>query len=133
MTLLMDTTATRLVRLHLADPDNGSPLLSDDDLHALYESVGGNTARTIAAALRVIAASEVLVSKKIRTQDLSTDGPAVAAELRAQAKWWDDKADAEDNDGDADGYVGYVPGTPTGHREAEEWRHTTGGGWQWWG
>ena len=133
MALLMDPTTTRLVRLHLADPDNGSPLLSNDDLHALYESVGGNKARTIAAALRVIAASEVLVSKKIRTQDLSTDGPAVAAELRAQAKWWDDKADAEDNDGDPDGYVGYVAGGPGPRAEGVEWRHTTGGGWQWWG
>ena len=131
MALLMDDTTLRLVRLNLADPDNGSPLLSNDDLHALYESVGGNQARTIAAALRVIAASEVLVSKKIRTQDLSTDGPAVAAELRAQAKWWDDKADAEDNDGDPDGYVGYVAGTAGTRAEGVEHRHTTGGGWQW--
>ena len=133
MALLMDDTTLRLVRLHLADPDNGSPLLSNNDLHALYESVDGNQARTIAAALRVIAASEVLVSKKIRTQDLSTDGPAVAAELRAQAKWWDDKADAEDNDGDPDGYVGYVACGPAPRAEGVEHRHTTGGGWQWWG
>lgn len=133
MALLMDDTTLRLVRLNLADPDNGSPLLSNDDLHALYTSVGGNQARTIAAALRVIAASEVLVSKKIRTQDLSTDGPAVAAELRAQAKWWDDKADAEDNDGTPDGYVGYVAGTAGTHVEGVEWRYSRGGGWQWWG
>ena len=47
-----------------------------------------------ADALETIAVSEVLVSKKIRTQDLTTDGPAVSAELRALAKRLRDAAQA---------------------------------------
>lgn len=38
-----------------------------------------------ADALDAIATTEVLLSKKLQTKDLSTDGPAVAAELRKQA------------------------------------------------
>ena len=41
--------------------------------------------RAAADALDAMATSELLASKKIRTQDLSTDGPAVAAELRKKA------------------------------------------------
>jgi hypothetical protein len=37
-------------------------------------------------ALLAIATNESLISKKIRTEDLSTDGPAVAAELRRTAE-----------------------------------------------
>ena len=82
--------------------------------------------RTVAAALRTIAASEVLVSKKIRTQDLQTDGPAVAAELRALAREWDAKADALEGVGE--GFIGYIPGpgAVTGRHEGEEAR-------AWWG
>ena len=83
--MFMDDQTETLLRLHIADPATaeGGPLLSYDDLFALYRGADGSLPRTVAAALRTIAASEVLVSKKIRTQDLQTDGPAVAAELRA--------------------------------------------------
>lgn len=85
----MATEDVTLVRLLIAD-NGAEQLLTDENLSALLD-LYGDVRRAAARALRVIAASEVLVSKKIRTQDLSTDGPAVAAELRAQA----DNLDAE--------------------------------------
>lgn len=84
----MATTEERaLVRLYIADLGTGDEqLLSDDQLNALVTANAGALRLAAADALEAIAASEVLVSKKIRTQDLSTDGPAVSAELRALAK-----------------------------------------------
>ena len=49
--------------------------------------------------------SEVLVGKKIRTQDLQTDGPAVSAELRALAARYRAEADGADPEaGTFDGF-----------------------------
>lgn len=73
------------VRLLIADTDPTEQLLTDDQLLGLLEMNAGNIRLSAAEALEIIAASEVLVSKKIRTQDLQTDGPAVSAELRALA------------------------------------------------
>ena len=57
---------------------------------------------------------------------LQTDGPAVAAELRALAREWDAKADALEGVGE--GFIGYIPGpgAVTGRHEGEEAR-------AWWG
>ena len=73
------------VRLLTADLDTDAPLVSDDYLQGYLALNGDNVLLAAADVLDAIATSEVLVAKKIRTQDLSTDGPAVAAELRAQA------------------------------------------------
>lgn len=80
------------VRLLIADlPKDGEAgcgtgtLLTDTQVEDLLDLSGGNVKRAAARALRTIATSEVLLSKKITQQDLSVDGPAVAAELRAQA------------------------------------------------
>lgn len=61
-------------------------LISDDQLQA-YIDINGDGALFGAAAdaLLAIATNEALVSKKIRTEDLTTDGPAVAGELRRTA------------------------------------------------
>ena len=111
-------TITR-IRLHIADPSGD--LLTDAEINAIYNANQGDTARSIADLLRVIAASELLISKKIRTQDLSTDGPAVAAELRAQAREWDRRAADEE---DVPVFTGYAaPAHARGGRlEAEEAR-----------
>ena len=71
----------RLLAADTADP----PLLADDQYEALLALEHGSARLAAAAALEMIAASEALVAKKVRTQDLSTDGPAVAAELRQLA------------------------------------------------
>lgn len=75
-----------LVRLYSADLGTGAEQLLTDDQVIVLLTANGEAVRLAAAdALEAIAASEVLVSKKIRTQDLTTDGPAVSAELRALA------------------------------------------------
>ena len=73
------------VRLLIADPGDTDPLLTDYQIETLLDLAGGSVHLAAAQALEAIAVSEVLVSKKIRTQSLSTDGPAVSAELRALA------------------------------------------------
>ena len=125
--MFMDDQTETLLRLHIADPatTEGGPLLSCDDLSALYRGESGSLPRTVAAALRTIAASEVLVSKKIQSQDLSTDGPAVSAELRALAREWDAKADALESAAADTGFIGYVS-TGQGVRYEGEERRT------WW-
>lgn len=77
-----------MVRLLIADLAENVPdrILTDDQL-GQFLTFNGDAVRLAAAdALDAIATSEVLVSKVIRTQDKSTDGAKVAAELRARAK-----------------------------------------------
>ena len=96
------------VRLLTADLDAENPVLSDDQYVKLLQLYKGDTRRAGARALRVMAASEVLISKVIKTQDLSTDGRAVSAELRALA----DQLDAEAVEADAaagGSYASYIP------------------------
>lgn len=83
----MATTAdVRLVRLWTADLSSGEDqLLTDQQYQDLIDANDGSLRLAAADALEVMATSEVLVSKKIRTQTLATDGPAVSAELRALA------------------------------------------------
>lgn len=90
-----------LVRLLAADTGL-DPLLTDFQIEDLLDLNGDDQRLAAADALDVIASSEALVSKKIRTQSLATDGPAVAASLRAHAaslRAQADSADADDEDG----------------------------------
>lgn len=106
--------------VRLLSADNGTvPLLTDDDVSALLTLYGGDTRRAAARALRTIAASEALVSKKIRTQDLSTDGPAVAAALMQMADVLDAEADSLAAAEDA-GWFEYISGA-SAHPEGTEW------------
>ncbi|VXA92505.1 hypothetical protein [Citricoccus sp. K5] len=117
------TTPVGLVRLNITDLDENAPLLSDDMITGLLVASDENVNRATARALRIIATSEVLVAKKIRTQDLSSDGPAVAAELRAQADEYDGHANTEDGEAS---FIGYVAPGLSGRHEAEEY-----GRWPW--
>lgn len=81
------------VRLLIPDTVEGDFLFEDPQITAFLAMEGGVVKRGAAAALEVVASSEVMVSKVIRTQDLSTDGAKVsdallkrAAELRRQAE-----------------------------------------------
>lgn len=87
------------VRLLIADTDPNALILTDDQITALLGlHADAEQAALLAAAdaLDAIATSEALLSKKIRTQDLSTDGPAVAAELRKHAAQLRDRAAGAD-------------------------------------
>lgn len=91
------TTSLGRVRLLAGDVDETNLLLTDEQITALL-AMDADVRSAAAQALDIIASSEALVSKKIRTQDLSTDGPAVAKELRAQAT--ELRRQAADGDGD---------------------------------
>lgn len=89
-------TAAGQVRLLIADVNEDDPLFTDAQLQGFLALEGDHVKRAAARALDVIAVSEVLVSKKIRTQDLQTDGPAVAKALREQALALRAEADADE-------------------------------------
>lgn len=91
---MTDEADVAYVRLLIADldADLDARLFLDDQL-ALFLERERDVHMAAAQALDTIATSEALISKKIRTQDLSTDGPAVAAELRARADELRNQAD----------------------------------------
>lgn len=80
------STNIGMVRLLTTDLDEVSPLFTDAQITAFLTLESGNVRLAAAQALDTMASSEALVSKKIRTQDLQTDGPAVAEELRKRAE-----------------------------------------------
>lgn len=87
-------------------------LIPDDQLNA-YLAINGSSLYAAAAdALLAIATNESLISKKIRTEDLQTDGPAVAGELRRTAEVFSqrakDAAELIDLDGSFE-VIDYVP------------------------
>lgn len=85
----------------LSDPANPTAaaayLFEDDHLQSFLTLAGEKPLIAASMALMTLATNEALVSKKIRTEDLSTDGPAVAAELRRLA----DSYRLQQNDVDA--------------------------------
>lgn len=83
--VLDPTTGVGLVRLLIPDTDVENLLFTDAHITAFLSLEGGVPKRAVAAALDTIASNEAMVGKVIKTQDLSTNGPAVAAELRARA------------------------------------------------
>lgn len=122
------TTPVGQVRLLIADVTEGAFLLGDEMLTG-YLALNGVPAdeasppswsvkRAAADALDAIATSEVLVSKAIKTLDLSTDGAKVAAELRAQAVARRKAADDEEAAAE-DGFFGVVEFHPYPSRGAE--------------
>lgn len=117
MAIDYSTNAGR-VRLLIPDTDEANLLLSDDQI-AAFLSMESSVKLAAAQALDVVASSEALVSKVIKTQDVSTDGAKVAAELRARAAGLRKQVDdgvGDDSVGlaivDFDphaGYLGYEP------------------------
>lgn len=105
------------VRALIADVDESNLLLSDTQISAYLSIEHGRVKRAAAQALDVIATSEVLISKVIRTLDLQTDGAKVAAELRARAASLREQDD-DDDTGEPwaidvipfDPYAAYRPG-----------------------
>lgn len=107
------------VRLLIADLNEASFLVSDDQLQG-YLALNRGARRAAAAVLDAMATSEVMVSKVIKTQDLSTDGAKVAAELRAQAAALRAQADAEDAAVSEDDFFAFVPFCDAERAEGEE-------------
>lgn len=91
------TTPEGQVRLIIGDTDPDDPWFSDDEIKGFLALAQDNPTLAAAKALRNMAVSEVLIAKKIRTQDLQTDGPAVGAALLAHAKALEDEVAGQDS------------------------------------
>ena len=80
-----------------ADPDAEAAYIFDDhQIQAFLVLYSNSVKRAAAQAKLVLATSETLISKVIRTDDLQTDGAKLGAELRAQAKDLRDQASEEE-------------------------------------
>lgn len=108
------STPVGRVRLYIPDLDPRALLFTDAQIEAFLEDEGSNRRRAAAFALEVASTNEAMVSKVIRTQDLSTDGPAVAAEMRARAAILRSQAAKADDDAAAQTAVGAFTIRPYG-------------------
>lgn len=80
----------------LQNPSNAdSYIFGDDQIQAFATLYSNNVKRAAAQAKLVLATSEALINKVIRTSDYTTDGAKLGAELRAQAKQLQDEADKD--------------------------------------
>lgn len=87
------------VRILIPDTEavfDGETLFSDADIDNYLALTSGNALRAAGFAVLAIANSEALISKIIKTQDLSTNGAAVADALRNNAKVLFDRADRDE-------------------------------------
>jgi hypothetical protein len=95
---MSDVDTVRLLIGDLLAPPG--QLFDDDQLQAFLDLETANIKRAAADALDAIATSEVLVSKVITSQDVSTDGAKVADALRKGAAALREQADLDDERGD---------------------------------
>lgn len=103
------------VRLLITDVDSTQPLFDDDQVDAFLGLEGDNVPRAAALALDTIASNESLVQKMTRLQDIQTNGPTVAADLRKHAAALRERADELDL---ADGFdIAEMVTGPFGARE----------------
>ena len=93
MTYDLSTDAGK-VRLIITDTDPVNVIFADAEIDAFLELNDG-ILLAAAMALDTIASNEVLVQKRIKLLDLSTDGPSEAKELRAHAESLRKQAEAE--------------------------------------
>jgi t-SNARE complex subunit (syntaxin) len=84
-------------------------LFSDSQIQALLSLYSDNVKRAAAQAKLILATSEALINKVIRTADYTTDGAKLGAELRAQAKALQDEAA---NDELTDSYETFIVSPP---------------------
>ena len=94
-TYLPATTDIGKVRLMIPDNDPVTYIFNDEEIETFLVLESGRK-RAVALALETMASNEAYVQKKIRLLDLATDGPAVAAELRARAAILREQATMDD-------------------------------------
>jgi hypothetical protein len=101
MTQILDfSNDVAKVRLLIADMDDTTQIFNDEAIQALIDmALDNNLKRAAGQALMSIAVNEVLVQKRIKILDLSTDGPAEAIQLRLMAKLLFDQAVEEETTG----------------------------------
>lgn len=121
------TTDRGMVRLHLSDTSDVTPLFTDAEIDAFLSREGSNVKRAAASAMLSMATNEVMVQKRIRILDLQTDGPAQAKELRETARLLRLEA-AEDEATAADGAFDFAElGLPPFGDRAKVWNEALRG------
>lgn len=96
------STTVGQVRLLIPDTeqleqgDAAEYIFTDAQIQAFLSLYSDDVKRAAAQAKLVLASSETLINKVIKTYDFSTDGAKLGAELRAQAKMLFDEADKDD-------------------------------------
>jgi hypothetical protein len=71
-------------------------IFNDSQIQAFLTLYSNNVKRAAAQAKLVLATSEALINKVIRTADYNTDGAKLGAELREQSKQLQAEADRDD-------------------------------------
>jgi len=95
-------TAIGQVRALTRDTRGPTTVFFQDDEITFYLTLNSDDVRRAAAEmLDVWASDEAMVTKVVTLLDVSTNGPAVAASLRAHANKLRELADAADLEGDA--------------------------------
>lgn len=89
------------------DPEAAPSYLFDDPtLERFIAFARGNSPKRAAAdACMALAGSELLILKKLTTEDLMTDGPNVAKEHRERAARYRREADEDDSEEDNSGFA----------------------------
>jgi hypothetical protein len=103
------STAIGQVRLLIPDVeqigDTPAYLFSDPQVQAFLSLYSDNVKRAAAQAKLVLATSEALINKVIKTYDFQTDGAKLGAELRAQAAELRSEADRDELDDSSDTFL----------------------------
>jgi hypothetical protein len=101
---------TPVGKVRLLLNDVASPwVFSNEEIDALLSLEGDSIKRAAAQAIDTNADNEVLASKVLRTQDLTTDGAKAADSLRKRAAALRAQADKDDAEGDDGAYFEIVP------------------------
>jgi hypothetical protein len=90
------TTDAGLIRLLIADTDEGTHVFSDAEIAAVYAANANSVKATSAQLLEALAANHAKLAIKVGRGDVDEDLTKVASELRAQAALYRAQADAED-------------------------------------
>lgn len=109
------STAVGQVRLLIPDTeqigDTPAYLFSDPQIQAFLSMYANSVKRAAAQAKLVLATSEALINKVIRTYDYQTDGAKLGAELRAQAQALREEAEIDERDDASDTFLVAAPET----------------------
>lgn len=79
------TTDRGKVRLLCRDTVEATAIFTDDEIDAFLSIHDSDVKLAAAEALDTVASNQALLLKKVKLGDIGTDGPAVAAALRAHA------------------------------------------------
>jgi hypothetical protein len=119
---LDENTDIGTVRMIIQDVDPENALFSDAGITKLLNLNGSDVRLAAAAGLDIMASSQAMILKVIRTLDLTTDGAAVARALREHANQL--RADAEKADAaDEGGLFDYAEIVTNAFTERERMRN----------